>query len=282
MEWIERLNQAIAYIEENLTGEIDYEELGRLACCSSYHVQRMFGYMAGMPLSEYIRRRRMSRAAADLQNSGEKIIDIAAKYGYESPTAFNRAFQSVHGFAPSQARTGGQTLKSFPPISFQITIKGAAQMDYRIEKKDAFRIIGISAPLEADIEKNFETVPALWGKAAQDGTITRLCERMNSQPMGVLGVSACNEAAENWRYYIAVASTSESQGFEEYTVPAFTWAIFPGEGAGISIQQLEQRIVAEWLPTSGYEYANGPDVEVYLDPNPENTKYEVWIPVVKK
>jgi AraC family transcriptional regulator len=282
MEWIERLNKAIAYIEENLNGEIDYEELGRLACCSPYHFQRMFGYMAGMPLSEYIRRRRMSRAAADLQRGGEKIIDIATKYGYESPTAFNRAFQSVHGFAPSQARAAGQTLKAFPPISFQITIKGAAQMDYRIEKKDAFRIIGISAPLEADIEKNFETVPALWGKAAQDGTIPRLCERMNSQPMGVLGVSACNESAENWRYYIAVASTSDAESFEEYTVPAFTWAIFPGEGTGISIQQLEQRIVTEWLPTSGYEYANGPDVEVYLDPNPENTKYEVWIPVVKK
>jgi len=282
MEWIERLNKAIVYIEENLTGEIDYEELGRQACCSPYHFQRMFGYMAGMPLSEYIRRRRMSRAAADLQSGGEKIIDIAARYGCESPTAFNRAFQSVHGFAPSQARTDGQTLKSFPPISFQITIKGAAQMDYRIEKKDAFRIIGISAPLEADIEKNFETVPALWGKVAQDGTIPRLCERMNSQPMGVLGVSACNEAAENWRYYIAVASTSVAESFEEYTVPAFTWAIFRGEGTGISIQQLEQRIVTEWLPTSGYEYANGPNVELYLDPNPENTKYEVWIPVVKK
>ncbi len=282
MEWIERLNKAIAYIEENLNGEIDYEELGRLACCSPYHFQRMFGYMAGMPLSEYIRRRRMSCTAADLQSGGEKIIDIAAKYGYESPTAFNRAFQSVHGFAPSQTRADGQTLKSFPPISFQMTIKGAAQMDYRIEKKDSFRIIGISAPLEADIEKNFETVPALWGKAAQDGTIPRLCERMNSQPMGVLGVSVCNESTENWRYYIAVASASGPESFEEYTVPAFTWAIFPGEGTGISIQQLEQRIVTEWLPTSGYEYANGPDVEVYLDPNPENTKYEVWIPVVKK
>jgi AraC family transcriptional regulator len=282
MEWIDRLNKTIAYIEENLTGEIDYEKLGRLACCSSYHFQRMFGYMAGMPLSEYIRRRRMSRAAADLQSGGEKIIDVAAKYGYDSPTAFNRAFQSVHGFAPSQARENGKTLKSFPPISFQITMKGAVQMDYRIEKKDAFRIIGISAQMYAEIEKNFETIPALWGKAAQEGIIPRLCERMNSQPMGVLGVSVCNESAENWRYYIAVASTSKAGDFEEYTVPAFTWAIFPGEGTGSSIQQLEQRIVTEWLPTSGYEYAHGPDVEVYLDPNPDNTKYEVWIPVVKK
>lgn len=282
MEWIERLNKTINYIEEHLTDGIDYEQLGQIACCSSYHFQRMFGYMAGMPLSEYIRRRKMSLAAADLQSGEEKIITVAAKYGYESPTAFNRVFQSVHGFAPSQAKAVGQTIKSFPPIGFQISIKGAAQMEYRIEKKDAFRILGISALLDKEIEKNFEAVPQLWVKATQDGTIPALCAKMNAQPMGVLGVSACNASAEQWRYYIAVASTADAGEFETYTVPAFTWAVFPGEGSGISIQQLEQRIVTEWLPTSGYEYADGPDVEVYLDPNPENTKYEVWIPVLKK
>ena len=282
MEWIERLNKTINYMEENLTGEIDYERLGQIACCSSYHFQRMFGYMAGMPLSEYIRRRKMSLAAADLQSGENKVIDVAAKYGYVSPTAFNRAFQGVHGFAPSQAKAAGQTIKSFPPICFQISIKGATQMEYRIEKKEAFRIVGVSAPLDKEIEKNFEAVPQLWGKAAQDGTIPRLSALMNSQPMGVLGISACTASAEQWRYYIAVASTAAAGDFEEYTVPAFTWAIFPGEGSGISIQQLEQRIVTDWLPTSGYEYADGPDVEVYLDPDPANTKYEVWIPVVKK
>jgi len=282
MEWIERLNGTMNYIEEHLTDEIDYEQLGYIACCSAYHFQRMFGYMAGLPLSEYIRRRKMSLAAADLQSGEEKIIDIALKYGYESPTAFNRAFQNVHGFAPSQARGEGITLKSFPPISFQITIKGAIQMDYRIEKKEAFRIVGISVPLEAEIEKNFETVPQVWNKAATDGTIPKLCELMNNNPVGVLGVSACNEEANQWRYFIAVSSTLPAEDFEEYIVPAATWAIFAGEGSGISIQELEKRIVTEWLPTSGYEYASAPDVEVYLDPNPENTRYEVWIPVKKK
>ncbi|MDF2838970.1 MAG: transcriptional regulator AraC family [Evtepia sp.] len=282
MEWIERLNGTINYIEEHLTDEIDYEELGKIACCSAYHFQRMFGYMAGLPLSEYIRRRKMSLAAADLQSGEEKILDIALKYGYDSPTAFNRAFQSVHGFAPSQARGEGVTLKSFPPISFQMTIKGAVQMNYRIEKKEAFRIVGLSATLEAEIEKNFETVPGLWNKASEDGTIPRLCAMMDRSPMGVLGVSACNEAADQWRYFIAVSSTLPSDGFEEYIVPAATWAVFSGEGSGISIQDLEKRIVTEWLPTSGYEYGAAPDVEVYLDPNPANTRYEVWIPVVKK
>lgn len=283
MEWVERLNITIAYIEENLCTEIDYTKLGQIACCSSHHYQRMFGYLAGMPLSEYIRRRRMSRAAVDLQSGKEKIIDIAVRYGYDSPTAFNRAFQSVHGFAPSQAKSEGQTIKSFPPISFQITIKGVTQMDYRIERKEAFRIVGISIPIEADMEKNFTIVPQMWSKAAQDGTIPKLCQKMNVESIpGVLGVGAYDDTSENWRYYIAVASTEDCDEFEEYIVPAFTWAIFKGEGTGKSIQQLEQRILTEWLPTSGYEYANGPDVEVYLDTNPEHTRYEVWIPVVKK
>ncbi len=282
MDWIKRLNAAINYIEEHLTEEPDYDRLGKIACCSAYHFQRMFGYMAGVPLSEYIRRRRMSRAAVDLQNGDQRIIDVAAKYGYESPTAFNRAFQSVHGFAPSQTREAGRTLTSFPPISFQMTIKGAVQMDYRIETREAFRIVGVSAPLEREIEKNFEAVPRMWGKAAQDGTIAQLAGLMDTRPQGILGVSACYGAAEQWRYYIAVASTLPAPNFEEYTVPAATWAIFSGQGSGVSIQTLEQRIVTEWLPTSGYEYGDGPDVEIYFDPTPENTRYEVWIPVIKR
>lgn len=280
MDWINRLNNAIDYIEEQLEADIDYEQLGRIACCSAYHFQRMFGYMAGMSLSEYIRRRRMSLAAAELQSGSKKIIDVAAKYGYDSPTAFNRAFQSVHGFAPSRAKALGQTIKSFPPIRFQITVKGVTQMEYRIEKKEAFRIVGVSIPIEKEIEKNFQTVPEFWGRTAQDGTVDKLCRLMNSQPMGVLGV--CDTSAEDWRYIIAVATTSDAGEFEEYTVPAFTWAVFPGEGVNTSIQQLEQRILTEWLPTSGYEYANGPDVEVYINPDPQNAKYEVWIPVTKK
>jgi len=281
MEWIAQLNATINYIEQNLSDEIEYEQLAKIAGCSSFHYQRMFAYMAGVPLSEYIRRRRMTRAAVDLQ-SGDKVIDVALKYGYSSPTSFNRAFQSVHNVAPSMAKETGVTLKSFPPISFKITIKGAEEMDYRIEQKEAFRIVGISKPLEKDIEKNFMEVPQMWGQAAADGTIERLAPLMNEQPMGVLGVSVCNEH-EDWRYYIAVSSTVINvNDFEEYTVPASTWAVFSGEGTGLSIQELEKRIITEWLPTSGYEYGNAADIEVYLDPNPQNTKYEVWMPIVKR
>jgi len=281
MEWIERLNDAISYIEEHLTEEIDYGQLGRIACCSSYHFQRMFTYMAGVPLSEYIRRRKMSLAAVDLQSKNMKIIDVAGKYGYSSPTAFNRAFQSVHGIAPSAVKIEGVSVKSFPPISFKITVKGVEEMNYRIETKDAFRIVGVSVPLHKDIEKNFAVIPQKWQEISMNGTLKRLIDMMDTPPMGVLGISLCNDT-EAWRYYIAVSTSQEKNEFEEYLVPAATWAIFPGEGTNQSIQELERRIVTEWLPTSGYEYGNAPDVEVYLNPDPQNARYEVWIPVIQK
>ncbi len=281
MEWIERLNKTISYIEEHLAEEISYDELAHIACCSSYHYQRIFAYMAGIPLSEYIRRRRMSLAAIELQSGNKKIIDIGMKYGYASPTAFNRAFQSVHGIAPSIAKKEGTTIKSYPPISFKLTVKGVEELSYRIETKDSFRIVGASFPLDKEIENNFIAVPQMWQNAAINGTFEKITPLMNNQPMGVLGVSVCNNK-EEWQYFIAVSSSIDTDNsLDEYIIPACTWAIFSGIGTGISIQELERRIITEWLPTSGYEYDNAPDMEVYLNPDPNNMQYEVWIPIKK-
>ncbi len=282
MEWIERLNNAVNYIEENLSENISVDEAAKIACCSTYHFQRMFAYMADMPLSEYIRRRRMSIAAVDLQSGDGKVLDISLKYGYDSPTAFNRAFKSVHGISPSQAKEEGIILTSYPPISFQITIKGVNAMNYRVEKKEAFRIVGISKPLEKEIEKNFIIVPQMWGEAAMNGTIQRMASMMDGKTKGLLGISLCNEA-DNWRYYIGVESNQQrSNDLEEVIIQESTWAIFSGEGSNSSIQELEKRIVTEWLPTSGYEYGNAPDIEVYYNADPNNSIYEVWIPIVRK
>lgn len=154
-------------------------------------------------------------------------------------------------------------------------------MNYRIETKEAFRIVGVCAPIAREIEKNFSEVPLMWQTVAVDGTIPKLAGMMDSWPMGLLGVSACNDE-EEWKYFIAVSTSKERGEFEEYFVPASTWAIFPGEGTSQSIQELERRIFTEWLPGSGYEYGDAPDIEVYLNPDPQDAKYEVWIPVVKK
>lgn len=155
-------------------------------------------------------------------------------------------------------------------------------MEYRIEKKDEFRIAGISQPLYHEVEKNFEIVPQMWQKAAMNGTLPKLAGMMNGAIIGMLGVSVCNEE-ERWRYFIAAASSLPiDDTLEEFLVPAATWAIFTGSGTGQSMQELERRIVTDWLPTSGYEYGDAPDIEVYLNPDPQNTTFEVWTPVVKK
>lgn len=143
MDTLERFNAALTYIEANLDNEIDSRELSKITLYSAYQFQKLFMAMSGIPLSEYIRNRRLDRAAFDLQNTDEKIADIACKYGYDSPTAFNRAFQKLHGIAPSKVRTEkGIQLKAYPPIQFQICIKGATVMKYRIVEQKAFRLVG--------------------------------------------------------------------------------------------------------------------------------------------
>lgn len=283
MEWLKKLNEALDYIEDNLKGEIKYDKAAKIACCSKYHFQRMFSYISGTPLSEYIRPRRLTMAAFDLQ-SGDKVINVAMRYGYESPTSFNRAFQNIHGISPSAAQKEGVCLKAFPRITFKISIKGVAEMDYKIIKKDEFRIIGVKEKLKNDIESNFETVPKMWREVAKSGTLAELVPLMNKEPMGVLGVSACIGDEVDWEYYIAVSSDKQTPGgMCEYKVPACTWVVFTGEGPmPTAIQDIEKRAITEWLPTSGYEYGDAPDIEVYLNEDPQNSKFEVWVPIVKK
>lgn len=138
MEWMTRMNAALHYIESHLTEEISYAEAAKKACCPAQHFQRMFAFVTDVPLSEYIRRRRLTLAAFELQHSTSKVIDIALKFGYESPEAFARAFQQLHGTTPTKARNIGTTLKAYPRITFQFVLKGAAEMNYRMEKAEAY------------------------------------------------------------------------------------------------------------------------------------------------
>ena len=294
MEWLKRMNDALEYMERNLSEEISLETAAKLACSSVYHFQRMFSYIVGVPLSEYIRRRRLTKAAFDLQR-GEKVLDVALRYGYDSPTAFNRAFQAVHGLAPSSARKLGAVLMAYPRISFQIKLKGEEKMEYRIEKKEAFRIVGVREPIKLDlsykarddmeiddakIRDAFGRTPMFWQEAGQSGKIAEICTLMNREPMGLLGITDCKDGEEQSYYYIAAATDkSAPDGMFDATIPECTWAIFPDSGAPASIQGLMERIYSEWLPASGYEWAEAPDIEVYLDDNPVNMHYEVWLPV---
>ena len=280
MDWLKNWNRALDYLEENLDKEIRLEELGRLAGCSAYHFQRMFSYLAGVPLKEYIRRRRMTRAAADLR-TGEKVLNVALRYGYDSPTAFNRAFQAIHGVAPSLAKQDGIKLKAFPRIRFKFVLKGDTEMEYQIVQREEFRIVGFRMPLPMDVEEGFQAVPQFWGETGP--RIGALIPLMDPGTPGLLGVSTCHREEENY-YYIAVASNAPApEGTYEWTVPTATWAVFTGSGQQpTAIQELQKRIVAEWLPDSGYEWAQAPDVEVYLsEPGAEELQFQVWLPIQK-
>lgn len=285
MEWLDRLNQAVDYIEKHLDDTIEYERAAQIACSSTFHFQRMFSYIAGMTLSEYIRRRHMTAAAFELQNSDVKVIDVALKHGYQSPTSFNRAFQNVHGVSPSAARLNGVSLNAFPRISFKISIKGDVEMNYKIETKGAFRIVGVKTHLPMNMEESFAKVPVFWQETIKSGVMPKLCSLMNKQPAGVLGVSACMDG-KDFDYYIAVATDKPAPTeMVAYEVPATTWAIFECIGVmPTAIQELQKRIATEWLPTSGYEYANAPDIEVYPDGDTNSASYrcEVWFPIEKK
>lgn len=278
MDWAERLNGVILFIEEHLTEELDGQRIAEISGCPFYYFQRVFLYMTNITLSEYIRRRRLSLAAVELQKNSGKVIEVSSKYGYESPTAFNRAFQRFHGVAPSSLKTQNVPFRSFPPIHFAMSVQGGQDLEFRIVEKGAFRILGIVCPLDRELEKNFMEIPNVWDQALRDGTLARLESMMNGKPEGLLGVSVHH--TDDWRYLIAVSSDKRSGDFAEYEIPACRWAVFEGMGTNRSLQELERRVITEWLPTSGYQYANIPDIEVYSKADPQEAVYEYWLPVI--
>lgn len=283
MDWIDKMNAAIAYIEENISTNLNTKNIAKIADSSTYHFQRMFAYMTGIPLSEYIRRRKMSLAVADLKDDAMKIIDVALKYGYQSPTAFTRAFKSVHGIVPSLVKLEGVSVKSYPPLNFQMVIKGVESLDFRIETKEAFRVVGVSIPLYGDFTEMAEPVEQIWRIAENNGTIQKLRSLMGKDSLGLLEVMIPDENIESWCYLISVATDVPlEESLEEYTVDAYTWAIFSYEGKSLEeTQKMGERVISEWLPTSGYEYDNGPDISVHGKEGPTGTILEYWLPIKK-
>lgn len=278
MDFLACLNRTVDYIEAHITENIDYKELAKSAGIPACHFQKLFACMADIPLTEYIRRRRMSLAAEELQTGGQKIVDVALKYGYNSPTAFNRAFQSVHGVSPSMVKKGCAPATAYPALRFSISVEGAEKLNFRIEKKEGFRILGVSFPLARELEKNFEVIPGRWNQALEEGTLDRLLTRMDGEPSGLIGASV--HQGEDWRYFIAVSSSQCEPELDAYEFPPALWAIFSGNGTNKTLQELEHRVITQWLPSSGYAYGDIPDIEVYLKADPNDCVFEYWLPVI--
>lgn len=290
MDSLRHMNRAISYIEENLTNDIDFHEVARLACCSEYHFKRMFSFLASITLSEYIRRRRLTLAAFELTHSNIRIIDLAMKYGYQSPDAFTRAFHSVHGITPSEARRNGQSLKAYPRMTFQLTIKGVKEMNYRIVEKEAFRIVGIKKRVPIVFHGVNPEIATMW-KTLDAETIKQLKELSNVEPFGLIQASTHfsegrMEEKGELDHYIGVATTHECPDkLTALEVPALTWAVFESIGPfPDALQDTWGRIYAEWFPSSTYEQMEGPEIlwNEHQDIHSPTFKSEIWIPVLKK
>ncbi|MBB3110809.1 AraC family transcriptional regulator [Paenibacillus phyllosphaerae] len=286
MEWLLRLKEAMDYIESRMEEKLDIEAVASVACSSPFHFQRMFSMVTGCTVAEYVRRRKLTLAAQELASSSAKVIDVALKYGYESPESFAKAFRKAHGITPTEAREPGVVLKAFPRITFHLSLKGDQEMEYRIIERPAFTVVGKTYEVSCKDGENHRLIPTFWAACGQDGTIDKLAAL--SPKHETLGICMdFRHPEERFTYMIGAESSAPltDDGFVAREIPAATWAVFTSTGPmPHAIQNLWGRIFQEWFPSSSYEHAGGPEFELYPDedPNAGDYKCEVWIPIKPK
>ena len=300
MDWITGIQNAINYIEEHLTEELDHEAIARASFSSTFHFQRCFSILCGYTLGEYIRNRRLTLAGAELANTRERVIDVAYKYGYESPESFSKAFQKFHGITPSQARGGGAMLRSFSRLSIKVTLEGGSMMNYRIEEKPAMLLTGYKRRFTGDpSDKGMQD----HNFACENRLLQYILEGMSRQHDDTYQVLT-NFDPDGYDFYFAyelpkwaLEDFEEDLGemakqFEHISIPAGQYMICQTERCMYPtelVDDLRRRAVSEWLPSSGYELRPAPALGVIHWPFEEgneklnNSHYcEVWLPTTKK
>lgn len=287
MEMLNKMMDAINYMEMKMEEDLDIEEIAKVACASTFHFQRMFHMLTGFTVAEYARNRKLTLAAQELAiSSNIKVIDVALKYGYQSPESFAKAFRKAHGITPSAARHLGSNLKAFPRITFHLSLKGDKDMDYRIVQKDEFNVIGKILKVSTKDGENLREISKFWDKCNSDGTNEKICSIDNRQSL--LGISMdIEQGNEQFSYMIAIEDVNNSKeiSLETRKIPAATWAVFTSVGPmPNAIQKVWERVFQEWFPSTGFEHADAPELEVYLpgDPSAQDYKCEVWVPIIKK
>ena len=285
MEWMAIIGDSVQYIEDHITEDISVENVAKAVGVSPFYFQKGFAMLCGFSVAEYIRNRRLALAGNDLLITDEKVIDIAMKYGYDSPDSFTKAFSRFHGVSPSSVRKDEVLLKTFAPLKLKISLEGGYLMDYKIIKKDAFTVIANAKTFPYEGAK--ENVPQFWQEHYQAGMGRHIC--------GEYGINIDLEMSqESFEYLIADPYNPQKEvpeGLVTRTIPAFDWAVFPCKGAmPNSLQDVNTKIYTEWLPAlKEYEFAAGYCVEYYDDPikyekgtRDEDYYCEIWIPVKKK
>lgn len=278
--WNEGIADAIAYIEENLTEDLDINEIAGKACVSSFYFQKIFNILCGFTVSGYIRNRRLTLAAQELCAANSKVIDVALKYGYDSPDSFARAFTRFHGITPSAAKEKGSQLNSFAPLKIKLTLEGGTMLEYKIVEKKQFTVIGISHKFSmVDLKTSYKELPKFWEQHMQSGMSKVLC--------GMYGICMDGDG-KNFEYWIAdnyIPWNEVPKGCETKVIPAGTWAVFPCRGAlPKALQEVNTKIWSEWLLScKAYKLAGNYNIEMYTPrcENPEDDYSEIWIPVEK-
>ena len=273
--WID-IQKALLYIERHLTEELEIIQIAKQACVSAFYFQRVFTALCGLSVGEYIRNRRLSLAGEELVGTDIRIIDIAAKYGYDSPDSFTRAFQRFHNITPSLARRNGVCLRSYPPIIQNLNLESGKMLEYKIVNKPQFTLVGITKMFNS--ETSYQDIPQFWNEVMG----------MDKCPlMGMYGI--CLDSAEdgkNFEYLIAdnyIPSEDVHENLTVKVIPASTWAVFPCRGElPQALQDVNTRIWSEWLPNSkSYRLAMNLNIEYYLPSavNTEDSYCEIWLPV---
>ena len=292
MDSITGIKKALDYIEMHIAEKLDYEQIARQALLSSYHFQRVFGILCGYTLGEYIRNRRLSLAGEELASRKIRVIDAALKYGYDSPDSFAKAFYRFHGITPSAVREPGALLHAFPPLSIKISLEGGQIMKYRIEEKPQMVLTGY--------RRRFDGVPG--ERAEQEEKMFMSTKEWQDLLFALSGDPETQytviDRVNDTGYDFAIAAKLDIQAgdvveaadrFEEFVIPAQTWAVFETEETKYPTElhlPLRKQIVSQWLPFSGYKLVDGPEINVihwYREADKKERRYiEIWLPVVRK
>lgn len=292
MNWVTGIQKAIDYIEDHLTEDIDYEMVAKEAYSSEFHFQRVFGILCGFTIGDYVRMRRLSLAAVDLRHTEDKVIEIAFKYGYDTPESFSRAFVRFHGVTPTEARHG-KNVKSFSKLSVKLILTGGSTMDYRIEKMDAFQVIckrkTVGKPASETATKD---ISVFWGECAANGSTQNIISYFPKEPKlkGLLGICFSQDMeGDKFPYGIGVEYDGrpvEHEELEIIEIPAHTYAVFTSKGKmPDAFVETYRKIVSEFFPQNErYEYGQGIELEVYPSDHVEDPDYrcEIWIAVNEK
>jgi AraC family transcriptional regulator len=289
LETIMLLNNTLEYIERNLDAELNIDDISKVACSSRYHFQRVFYALTGFTVSQYIKNRRLTLAAEELAATDKRVIDIALKYGYESPEAFTKAFKRLHGISPSALKKLNGKIKAFPKISFQISIKGESEIVYKIVEKEDFKVFGAGFVTTRVNDAAYREIPEFISKIFEDGTHDRINQVLGNPKGSLLNGFHYDFKENGTRKYMMGYEMPKAEISDEFTilkVPKLTWAIFEGYGTkpdNSIIHDIWRRIYSEWFPSSGFEQVEGPCIEKnFWDDKKVEYKCEVWIPVKRK